>query len=97
MSFAVNNKNGEHLGFILFSGDEKNGDCIFRCLPNKSELFDTEEANILNQLQEIGEFSYSLISDKYEIINDRLTSQIVINNLSFQINGVTFLVKELNT
>ena len=69
MSFAIKDKNGEHLGFLLLAGEGEKGDCIFRSLPNKSELFETPESEILSQYQEQGEFVWKVIGEKIEIEN----------------------------
>ena len=87
MSYAINNENGEHLGFLLIAGEGKNGECIFRSLPNKPELFETEESKLLSILQEQGEFQWSVTSNGLEINNQITGSKAILNNSVLTING----------
>ncbi len=62
MTFAIQNTEGKHLGFLLMVGDGKGGDCIFRSLPQDAELFESEETKLLYEMQLLGEFSYQIAS-----------------------------------
>ena len=47
MSFAIQSKDGRHLGFLLLAGGPVEGDCVFRSLPFESEGFDLRESEYL--------------------------------------------------
>ena len=67
MSYAIENLRGDHLGFLLFSGEGESGDCIFRCLPRKREVFDAPESMQLTKLQEEGEFRWRMKNHIIEV------------------------------
>lgn len=53
--------NGAHLGFLLFSIDlsESDGDCVFMAMP-LTELYDTAAAELLFQRREAGESTWQV-------------------------------------
>ncbi len=86
MSFAIQSKDGRHLGFLLLAGGPGEGDCIFRSLPTESEVFDLPESDHLYDLQRQGEFRWADVGDGNfriedataqtvaEIIGDKMTT-----------------------
>ena len=86
MSFAIQSKEGLHLGFLLLSGGPAEGDCIFRSLPFESGDFDLPESDHLYDLQQRGEFRWADVGDGNfriedaaaqtvaEIIGDQMTA-----------------------
>lgn len=96
MSFAILNSDGEHLGFLLLAGEDSSGDCIFRSLPSKAELFDTEASKVLYRLQEQGEFSWQKTENRFEVSAPDQTLVASIENQSLQIGGIQFQAVDLN-
>jgi len=90
MSYALQNKDGEHLGFLLLAGEGGKGDCIFRSLPNKSELFETPESEILSHFQELGEFKWNTRDKKLEIEHPETKKCAVIENGEMEIDEYIF-------
>ena len=90
MSYAIQNKDGEHLGFLLMAGEGEKGDCIFRSLPNKSELFETPGSEILSQLQEQGEFEWQVTNGKVEIEHPETKERAVIEDGMMKIGDYHF-------
>ena len=95
MSYAIHNTKGEHLGFLLLAGEGENGDCIFRSLPGKPELFDTEETGILYSFQEEGEFQWNLTQNGLDIVNKLTGSKATLSGEELSINGYTFKVVDM--
>lgn len=95
MSFAIQNMEGKHLGFLLFSGNGNSGDCIFRSLPSEREQFDSSESELLFNLQNSGEFDYSLSAGATHISQARNSASININSGLLNINGVKFKLVQL--
>lgn len=97
MSFAIQSKDGLHLGFLLFSGGPAEGDCIFRSLPSESEGFDLPESNCLFALQEHGEFRWASVGDGSFRVKDA-SAQTVAEIIGGQMNASNyrFLVVPLN-
>ena len=95
MSYAIQNIENEHLGFLLMDGGSSSGDCIFRSLPNKSEIFETEVSKILSQLQNLGEFQYTDSDEEISINHTALTEPIVIKDSFFYLNNQQFKVVEM--
>jgi len=96
MSFAILNSDGDHLGFLLLAGEGDSGDCIFRSLPAKSELFDSEPSEVLYYLQEQGEFSWRRHAEQIEVSGP---SQVVVASINDQVllvGRVAFKVVPLN-
>ena len=95
MGYAIQNMENEHLGFLLMAEENSSGDCIFRSLPNKPEIFETEVSNILSELQELGEFQYIYVDKELSINHTALTEPIVIKEGFFNLNGQQFKVIEM--
>ena len=95
MSYAIQNRNGDHLGFLLMAGENNNGECIFRSLPGKPELFETEESDLLFHLQEQGEFTWIVTTEGIEITNEATGSSAVISNGVLKIKGFNFNVVDM--
>jgi len=91
MSFAIQNMEGRHHGFILMA--EK--DCIFRSLPNESDQFKTIEAELLFELQNIGEFQHEKTGAVIKITNPNYSEVITIADSTLNIGGNKFKVIEL--
>lgn len=96
MGYAIQNMENEHLGFLLMAEENSSGDCIFRSLPNKAEIFEREVSNILSELQELGEFQYSYGDKELSINHTALTEQIIIKEGSFNLNGQQFKVIDMS-
>lgn len=63
MSFAIQSKDGLHLGFLLLTGGPVEGDCVFRSLPSEPEGFNLPESDHLYELQQQGEFHWADVGD----------------------------------
>lgn len=96
MSYAINNVNGQHLGFLLISGDEESGECIFRSLPNNPDVFDSEESQLLHNFQEQGEFHWNVTSNGIEITHPKTESKALINDEELRINGLILKIVNMN-
>jgi hypothetical protein len=57
---VLQNADGAHLGFILWSPglDQSSGNCVFVAVPGQAELFDTPAAGLLFERREVGESSW---------------------------------------
>lgn len=75
LTFAIQNSNGEHLGFLLMVGNAV-GDCIFRSLPANEDNLDTPETKHLFALQNQGEFSWEMQQDKTITIFNQNGNQV---------------------
>jgi hypothetical protein len=95
MSYAIQNSEGKHLGFLLMAGDNGSGDCIFRSLPNEKGVFDSVESECLYELQCMGEFTYRLEGGQTEICNSH--KSIVLKGGSILADNNKFRVKKLET
>lgn len=93
MSFAIKNMEGKHHGFLLMV--EK--DCIFRSLPNESEQFDTVEAKLLFELQNIGEFQYEKTESVIQITNPNYSEAIIIVDSILNVGIYKFMLIELGS
>ena len=67
MSYAVSNREGDHLGFILLSGGPDSGDCLVRSLPAEEEYAETPESQPLLKLQALGELYWERVADVFQI------------------------------
>ncbi len=67
MSYAVSNREGDHLGFILLSGGPDSGDCLVRSLPAEEEYSDFPESIPLLKLQAHGELLWERVADVFQI------------------------------
>jgi len=92
MSYAIQNTNGEHLGFLLLSGEGENGDCIFRSLPKNPELFESNETKLLYSYQEQGEFQWLVTSDGLKIKHPSTGNTALISGNELNINGQLFKI-----
>ena len=96
MSFAVQSKNAEHLGFLLLAGGPNSGDCIFRSLPFESGNFDIPESEYLYELQLKGEFHWTKSDDQSYRINSpdgELVAELEGNEMTS--GGYSYLVIQL--
>lgn len=98
MSFAIQSKDGRHLGFLLLAGGPVEGDCVFRSLPFESEGFDLRESEYLYELQQKGEFRWADVGDRNFRIEDP-SSQVVaeINGGQMASSGHEFLFVPLKS
>ena len=95
MSYAIQNMEGKHLGFLLFAGDENSGDCVFRSLPSETAQFDSPDSELLFTLQSSGEFSYAVNAGVTHISQLNNSAAISINNNSLNVNDAKFKVVQL--
>lgn len=70
MSFAIQSKDGLHLGFLLLAGGPAEGDCVFRSLPSEPGGFDLPESDHLYYLQRQGEFRWAAVGRENFRIED---------------------------
>lgn len=75
LTFAIQNSNGDHLGFLLMVGSTS-GDCIFRSLPANPNNLETPESNHLLTLQNQGEFSWKMKQNNAIDIFDQSRDQV---------------------
>lgn len=75
LTFAIQNSNGDHLGFLLMVGSTS-GDCIFRSLPATANNLDTPATKHLFALQNQGGFSWEMQQDKTITIFDQSGNQV---------------------
>ena len=97
MSFAIQNKEGEHLGFLLIAGEGMNGDCIFRFLPSNPALFSSQDTALLRSYQEQGEFQWQRSSKGLMIKNANTGSEAILNDNKIEMNGQKFTVINMST
>ena len=98
MSFAIQSKDGLHLGFLLLAGGPLEGDCIFRSLPSESEGFDLPESDYLYGLQQQGEFRWAVVGDgSFRIENDAAQMVAEISNGQMTGSNHEFLVVPLKS
>lgn len=95
MSYAIQNMEGKHLGFLLFAGDENSGECIFRSLPSETAKFGSPDSELLLTLQSSGEFSYKVNAGVTHISHPSYSPVISINNNFLSVNDVKFKVVQL--
>ena len=67
MSYAVSNREGDHLGFILLSGGPDSGECLVRSLPAEEEHSKVPESVPLLKLQAHGELQWERVKDVFQI------------------------------
>lgn len=90
LTFAIQNSNGDHLGFLLMVGSTS-GDCIFRSLPATANNFDAPETNHLFALQNQGEFSWEMQQDKTITIFNQSGNQVAwVNGTELKTDKVQF-------
>jgi hypothetical protein len=76
---------------MLFAGEGENGECVFRFLPSKSEMFGSPEIEFLFQYQEQGEFEWRNTGRKIEIENSTTGSQAVMENGTLKNDKCSFI------
>ena len=91
MSYAIQNLEGKHHGFLLMASN----DCIFRSLPTESDQLETKESQLLFELQNVGEFQYSKNGSIINITNPNYSEVITITNSVLNIGNNKFKVIEL--
>lgn len=67
MTFAISTLEGDHLGFIVLSGETASGDCVIKSLPASSESIVSPASQYLQSLQKLGELYWQLVGDEYHI------------------------------
>lgn len=95
MSYAIQNMEGKHLGFLLFAGNENSGDCIFRSLPSETAQFDSSDSELLFTLQNSGEFSYVVNAGVIHISQPSNPTSISINNSLLNVKDAKFKVVKI--
>ncbi len=69
MSYAVSNREGDHLGFIFLSGGPDYGECLVRSLPAEEENSKIRESMLLLKLQTHGELQWERVADVFQIFD----------------------------
>ncbi len=95
MSYAIQNENGDHLGFLLMSDKNDIRDCIFRSLPIKSNLFESKESEILFNYQELGEFQWNKTIDGIEIKHPKTGNNAFLSDGKLTINNAKFNIVQI--
>lgn len=93
MTYAIQNSEGQHMGFLLMAGGETSGDCIFRSLPRESELFDTNDAKLLYEMQLLGEFSYLVAGDTVTFKHPRFSRNVSMRGGLLKAGDIEFRVQ----
>jgi hypothetical protein len=97
MSYAIQNTDGEHLGFLFVLAEKEGsgGDCIFRSLPFTPELFDAPESELLFHYQELGEFQWAVTQQGLEIQHPETGETAAITGDTLNINGLIYRVVDM--
>jgi len=82
---------GKQHGFLLKVGDN----CIFRSLPVESEQFETTEAEVLYELQNIGEFIVIENSNGLNISHPEYDKPITLIDNVLKVGDIQYKVAEL--
>lgn len=96
-SLAVRACSGSHLGFILFSGSQQSGDCIFQVLPTESDVFGDSSFQFLEPFgfRIAGEHRWSRVGDEIQLSlsGDRMAAiDLIAGELKFASGEVFHVV-----
>ena len=83
MSFAIQNLEGQLLGFLLITNKGSFGECIFRLLPKKPNISETNDSDILQKLQAIGKLKFIILNNVIIIRHTEIPESIIIENNVF--------------
>jgi hypothetical protein len=68
-AIVLQNSDKEHIGFTLFHPDFEtvSGDCVFVIVPQKSELYHSEEVSLLLDIKEAGEHQWTRLGEEVTV------------------------------
>ncbi|MGQ8366996.1 hypothetical protein [Glaciecola sp. 1036] len=92
MRFAIQDAKNRYLGFIVFAGNEQQGECVFRPLPKEVVRPKSENLELLYRLQDIREFSYVKHADSYYIFHESSKFTIKLTSKTLLIDGLALKV-----
>ena len=96
MSFAIQNLEGQLLGFLLMTNQGPYGECIFRLSPKKSNIFENENLDALQELQTIGKLRFIISKDVIHIRHPKISEPIIIENNLLTVQEQAYQLVELN-
>ena len=96
MSFAIQNLEGQLLGFLLITNKGSFGECIFRLFPKKSNTSETNDSDILQKLQAIGKLKFIVLNNVIIIRHTEIPESIIIENNVFTADEQQYQLVELN-
>ena len=96
MSFAIQNLEGQLLGFLLMTNKGSFGECIFRLFPKKSNTSETRDSDVLQKLQAIGKLKFIILNNVIIIRHPEIPEPIVIENNLFTVNEQQYQLVELD-
>jgi len=97
MSFAIHSLTDQHIGFLLFSDDRDNHQCIFQGLPVKGVTDYPIDATLIEKLQQLGHFNYTENDKGFSISHQDYPITAEITDGRLQISDAQFNLVAIGT